>query len=389
MNSRQYDYIIAGAGLSGLSLAHRLIHSPLADKKILLVDKTLVPQNDKTWSFWHEENPPFKELIHKSWKQVNVVFNDQPILQELNEYTYHSLKSGHFCKTILEDLRSHASVDLLEAPVISMEGNKSEAILKTEEETFSASYIFQSCFTPPNLENDRPHYPLIQHFLGWEIETANEKFDSSTVTLMDFDTNYKGGIAFIYILPESPQKALLEYTIFSDQLKPKEFYEEKLAIYLYNKYNLRPLDYKTHRTEYGEIPMQDHPYSPLYAPRVVNMGTVGGLTKPSTGYTFSRIQHHADAIISRLINEGKPALPHRSSFRYRAYDLWLLQIIHDHPKTALEIFRQLFTNNSMDEIFRFLAEENSLLQDFKTMSKVSYPPFFNAMWKTRKRLFEL
>lgn len=389
MSNRSYDYIIAGAGLSGLSLAYRLIHSPLRDKKILVVDKTLAPANNKTWSFWHEGTPPFDELIHKSWKQVKVVFDDQTILQRIQNYTYHSIKSGDFSRAIIQELRNHPSVDLLEAPIISMKGNKSEATLQTDKDTFTASYIFQSCFTPPDLKNDSPHYPLIQHFLGWEVETAQDKFDSSTITLMDFDTSFNDGLAFIYILPQTPKKAMLEYTIFSERLKPKEFYEEKLAIYIHNKYNLGPLDYKKHRTEYGEIPMQDNRYAPWYAPRIVNMGTVGGLTKPSTGYTFSRIQHHVGAIINRLIDEGKPAPPHRSSFRYRAYDLWLLQIIYDHPKKALEIFRQLFSNNSMDEIFHFLSEENTLPQDFKTMSRVSYPPFFNAMWKTKKRLFEL
>lgn len=389
MSKPDYDYIIAGGGLSGLSLAHRLIQSELSAKKILLVDQTLEPENDKIWSFWHKGSPPFQDLIYKSWKQIKVGFGDQIILQPLESYTYHSIKSSVFEKVVLNQLQNHASVDLLEDTIVSLEGDESHATLKTNTNSFTAHYIFQSCLTPSEIEQDSPCYPLIQHFLGWEVETADNVFDSSTVTLMNFDPIFSGGIAFIYILPQSPQKAMIEYTIFSDQLKQKPFYEEKLAIYLHNKYNLRPLDYKITRTEYGEIPMQDHRYVPRYAPRVINMGTVGGLTKPSTGYTFSRIQRHVEDIIHQLIANGKPALPHRSPFRYRAYDLWLLQIIYDHPETALQIFEQLFSNNSMDEIFRFLSEDNSLLQDLKTMSKVAYPPFFSAMWKTKKRLFEL
>lgn len=389
MSKPDYDYIIAGGGLSGLSLACGLIHSPLSEKKILLVDQTLEPENDKTWSFWHEGSPPFQDLIYKSWSQMKVGFGDQIILQPLKDYTYHSIKSRVFEKTVLNKLKSHTSVDLLEDTIVSLEGDESCTTLKTSIKLFTADYIFQSCLTPPEIEHDTPYYPLIQHFLGWEVETSDNVFDPSTVTLMDFDPNFSGGIAFIYILPQSPQKAMLEYTIFSNQLKPKQFYEEKLAIYLHNKYNLRPLNYQITRTEYGKIPMQDHPYSPWYAPRIMNTGTVGGLTKPSTGYTFSRIQQHVSDIINQLIKNGKPALPHRSPFRYRAYDLWLLQIICDHPENAMRIFEQLFSKNSMDEIFRFLSEDNSLLQDFKTMSTVSYPPFFRAMWKTKKRLVEI
>jgi lycopene beta-cyclase len=390
MSKQSYDYIIAGGGLSGLSLASKIVETPgLSDRKVLVIDQNLEPNNNKTWSFWHKGPPPFADLVYKSWKQVEVVFNGQSIIQPLDDYTYHSIHSGEFRAAILEQLKSKPNVDLIEAPIRKLKGGQDQAMLQTPDHDYAASYIFQSCFTPPKIKKDVPHYPLIQHFLGWEVETTDPLFDPSTITLMDFDPNFSGGIAFIYILPQSSTKALVEYTIFSDQTEQKGFYEEKLTIYLHNKFNLRPLDYRTHRTEYGEIPMQDHPYAPWYEPRILNMGTVGGLTKPSTGYTFSRIQHHVDAIVKQLAANGKPALPWRSPLRYRAYDLWLLQILYDEPEKGIEIFRQLFSNNSMDQVFRFLSEENSLPQDFRTMSRVSYRPFLRAIGKTRKRLFEI
>lgn len=390
MSDGTYDYIIAGAGLSGLSLASKIIHAPgLSSRNMLVIDRDLNPKNNKTWSFWHKGDPPFANFIYKSWKQVEVVFNGQSIVQPLDDYTYHSIHSGEFRSSILNELKDEPNVDLIEAPIRKLQSGKNQAILRTQERMYSASYIFQSCFTPPQIEDDQPRYPLIQHFLGWEIETTDPVFDPSTITLMDFDPNFSEGIAFIYILPQTSKKALVEYTIFSKQTEQKGFYEEKLSIYLHNKFNLRPLDYRTHRTEYGEIPMQDHPYTPWYGPRILNTGTVGGLTKPSTGYTFSRIQQHVEAIAAQLKSKGSPALPYRSPLRYRAYDLWLLQILYDEPQKGLEIFQQLFNNNSMDEVFRFLAEENSLSGDFKTMSRVSYAPFLRAMWKTRERLFEI
>lgn len=386
----QYDYIIAGAGLAGLSLAWKFIHSPaFSHSKLLVIDEKLSAENDKTWSFWTREKPIFEDLIYKSWKQAQVIFNGQSILQELREYTYHSIKSQAFTASIINELRQNEQVDLIEATVKEIGGSENQACLKTAEAEYTASYIFQSCLTPPQLKKDTPSFPLIQHFLGWEITTSRNVFDPSTITLMDFDRTFSRGIAFIYILPQSPNRALLEYTIFSTHLEQKELYKEKLNIYLHNRFNLRPLDYNIQRTEYGQIPMQDYQYAPKYAPRVINMGTAGGLTKPSTGYTFSRIQHHTDEIVKNLQHNKPPALPYRSPFRYRAYDLWLLQIIHDQPEEATQILQQLFSNNSMDDIFRFLAEENTLTQDLKTMSRLSYPPFLRAIWKTRKRLFEI
>lgn len=390
MSQADYDYIIAGAGLSGLSLARRVAgEAALAGKRLLVVDQSLNPADDKTWSFWHRGKPPFRELIHKSWKQAEITFNGRTLRKPMQQYTYHSIRSGHFRQTLLGQLRNHPNTELLEAPIQRLEGDPERPLLVTPDQTYSASYIFQSCFTPPAIRDDQSHYPLIQHFMGWEVELSRDTFDPSAITLMDFDTSFAEGIAFIYILPSTARHALVEYTIFSRDVKPQAFYEEKLSIYLHNKFNLRPLDFNITRSEYGEIPMRDHIYAPRFGPRIINMGTVGGLTKPSTGYTFSRIQQHVEAITACLADDREPVPPRRSPLRYRAYDLWLLQILHDHPREGLRVFRQLFENNSIDEVFRFLAEDNTLMQDLRTMSRVSYGPFLRALWKTRRRLLEL
>jgi lycopene beta-cyclase len=206
---------------------------------------------------------------------------------------------------------------------------------------------------------------------------------------MDFDENFSEGVAFIYLLPWSEQSGLVEYTIFSDQVVSKDLYEEKISLYLNNRFNLQPLDYEIQRRELGKIPMQDRLSTPWYQPRILNMGTVRGITKPSTGYTFKRIQDHTEIIIQDLLVNGMPKPTSPSGRRYKAYDLWLLQIIHDHPKDALSVFNHLFQNKSMDEIFRFLGEETNLFQDLKIMNSVPYFPFIRAIWKTLGRLHKI
>ena len=49
--SKIYDIIIAGAGLSGLSLAWYLIKEKYSGQ-ILLIDKSFAPTNHKTWCFF-------------------------------------------------------------------------------------------------------------------------------------------------------------------------------------------------------------------------------------------------------------------------------------------------------------------------------------------------
>lgn len=386
---QHYDYIIAGAGAAGLSLAWRLMQSPLSEKKVLVVDANLTPTYDKTWCFWDHQAPPFADIIYKQWDKVELGIEGQRFAQPLRNYPYYCLRNVDFQNKILNALRSNSQFHLLESDIIRLQGDSESPTLQTPEGSYSADYIFQSCFDPWQANSDQPHYPLWQHFLGWEIKLPKPLLAADTFTLMDFDETFDEGIAFVYLLPWSRQAGLIEYTIFSDRVLSSQFYEEKLSLYLNNRFDLKPLDYQIERREFGKIPMVDRPPLPWYQPRIMNLGTMGGVTKPSTGYTFRRIQQHTADIVNRLSNNGSPEPPAPSQWRYRAYDLWLLQIIHDHPRDALRVFQRLFQNNAMDDVFRFLAEESSYLQDLEIMSSVPYWPFLRAIWETRGRLTEL
>ena len=386
---QHYDYIIAGAGAAGLSLAWKLLQSPLQDKKTLIVDSTLEAENDKTWCFWDAGEPPFSDIIHKMWDRVEVSIHDSSYSQKLESYPYYCLRSIDFREKILDSLRSHHSFELLECTINELGSSEKSARMHAGGQSFTADYIFQSCFAPDEYRTNAPRYPLLQHFVGWEVESSRDVFDERTFTLMDFDETFSDGLAFMYLLPWSGNTCLIEYTVFSDSLLKREKYEEKISIYLNNRFNLKPIDYRIRRKEQGKIPMQDLPEALWYDDKIVNMGTMGGVTKPSTGYTFKRIQDQTDTIMEGLLSGNGPTVKSPSPKRFQAYDLWLLQIIHDHPADALEVFHQLFKRNSVDEIFRFLGEQTDLLQDLKIMKSVPYLPFLRAIWKTMDRLREI
>lgn len=386
---QQYDYIIAGAGAAGLSLAWKMIHSPLSGKKTLVIDNTLEPENDKTWCFWHSDTPPFADIIHKKWDYTEIRTSQKHFTQPLDEYPYYCIRKVDFQQKIYEAIRSNTGFTLAEEQITDLESHSNSVVLHTDDHSYQADYIFQSCFPPHPQKQQVPKYSLWQHFLGWDITVNRPLFDPETFILMDFDESFSEGISFMYILPWSENSALIEYTIFSDRAEDKSFYEDKISLYLNNRFNLRPIDYQINRRESGRIPMQDRTAKPWYKPRILNIGTSGGHTKPSTGYTFSRIQKQVNAIVSDLATTGAPAPDPPSKFRYKAYDLWLLHIIYNHPKQALAVFEQLFTNNSADDIFRFLGEESTLRQDLSIMNSVPYAPFLKAIWNSRRRLWQI
>ena len=90
-----YDYIICGAGASGLSLATALSLDPLFSKtKILIIDPEFPKVvDDRTWCFWEEEQSSWDEMIFHSWN--NVLFKSDNFSKKLslNPLSYKMLKS--------------------------------------------------------------------------------------------------------------------------------------------------------------------------------------------------------------------------------------------------------------------------------------------------------
>jgi lycopene beta-cyclase len=381
----KYSIIIAGGGLSGLSLAWYLAKGGYKGE-VLVVDSTFAPTNDKTWCFWTNQEPHFKEIIYKKWKKTWVSVLDYSTFRYLNEYAYYCIRSGDFREYVLRELRKHKNFDLLEENILDLSSNTNKAVLLTKGgDSYLADYIFQSILKPKNLDPAQIKYPLIQHFLGWEIETIEPAFDPETFTIMDFDEEFDPGVAFMYVLPFTQSKALFEFTVFSDEVLEKKDYKKKIRHYLYHEYGLDKEHFEIRRKEYGEIPMEDRPHLPLYENNIFNLGSVGGMTKPSTGYTFTRIQNYTQKLAQNLIQGFEPLPPKPSKFKYRYYDLLLLHILSNSTEDSLRVFHSLFKKNSLDDILRFLGEESSFREDLKIMSSVPYFPFFKAISKNLKR----
>ncbi|MFP8487888.1 lycopene cyclase family protein [Gracilimonas sp. Q87] len=376
----KYDIIIAGGGLSGLSLAWYLAKGGYQGE-VLIVDSTFAPVNDKTWCFWTKKEPPFKDIIYKKWNKCWVSVLDYKTFRYMHSFSYYCIRSGDFREHVLRELKWQKNFTLLEENVLDLSSNKSKASLITKNgDTYLANYIFQSILKPRELKEGAIKYPLKQHFLGWEIIAIEDSFDPETFTIMDFDDEFSPGVGFMYVLPYTQQKALLEFTVFSENLLKKKKYKQKIRHYLYHNFGLDEDHYEITRKEYGIIPMEDRPHHPYYEQNIINLGSVGGQTKPSTGYTFTRIQDYTKDVAQELIDGKQPSPPTPSKFKYRFYDLLLLHILSNSTEDSLRVFRSLFKNNHFDEILAFLGESTNIREDLRIMSSVPYGPFFKAIW---------
>ena len=382
-----YDLIIAGAGAAGLSLVWNLMRSDtLSHKKILLIDLSLAPSNDKTWCFWDDTNLPSRDLIHHSWKTLEVRAFGKLFSEKLKNYSYHCMRSHDYTSTILEKAGNHPNITLLETPINDFSEENGLGVVHTDKGDFSADWIFQSAIRPQSFYNQTVDVSLKQHFLGAEIETTRPTFDPEKVMLMDFDTSQKHGITFFYVLPYSETKALVEYTFFTEHILSDKEYQDGIEAHLEQRYSLKTSDYGVTRTESGAIPMEDRRYPAWYNPRVMNIGTVGGLTKPSTGYTFTRIQSHCRKIVAALEENQPPPVSNRSPYRFRVYDMMLLYLLEAEPKVCKKIFHDLFKRNKFDTVLQFLEEDTRLWQEISIFASLPYIPFFKAIYKMKHRI---
>ncbi len=375
-----YDIIITGYGAAGLSMLHHILHTSLKGKSILILDDSSKKKTDKTWCFWEAEKPPYKCANKFYWNKMTVESSDLKVTKDLKKNTYYHIRSEDLTQEVNGLALLNKNVHFADAEVKDLITRKSHVEVKTDNEVYLGKYVVNSI---PNLNsNERVKYNLTQNFLGWKVETNTPVFDPNTVTLMDF----RGGsdeASFFYILPYSKHYALVEFTRFSEKTADIAHYETNLHNYLKNQLGIQ--DYQVLYTEYGAIPMTDFSYQRKLSERVFQLGTAGGDTKSTTGYTFKQIQRSCKQIIE-AITTGCSLTSNRSRFDF--YDGLLLNIIAQRPALTEKIMLSLFNNNDFDDVFRFLDEETNLLQDLKIFKGLPWPPFIKMLLSSKQALYE-
>lgn len=385
-----YQYIIAGGGMAGLSLAFYLNKSPLRDKKILIIDREEKNVNDHTWCFWETGASPFEEIIFKKWKRVwfHGTENFSQFL-DLQDYTYKMIRGIDFYEYIISMLKQNPNITFLQANIEKIEIEDKDTIVKTDQGSFIADdMVFDSSFRS-NYNNPKQHN-MLQHFKGWVIETTKPVFKVNEPTLFDFRIEQKDELRFVYVLPYSDKKALIEFTIFSDNLISQEEYEFYLKNYIeetmkVGDYQIKEDEYQISETEFGVIPMSDekHEISPMH--KVIRIGTSGGYVKASTGYTFQRSQRFLQNLV-KILEENSNVSNGMKFNRWKGFlDTVLLNVMLNHRAPQDKIFTSFFKHNKASQVLKFLDEDTSIFEDILFINTVPKPPFIKAAWQVLSR----
>lgn len=363
------DVAIVGAGAAGLSLAHRLCRRAPGARRlsVILLDAPPGPLRppSRTWCFWEKGPGPYDDALSAVWRRLRMRTPEGRVLQEdISPLTYKMLRSDDFEDLVTRHLSRAEEVRRLEAAVETVDGVAGGAEIRARSGegspvTVRARWVFDS---RPLGSLPAARTTLLQHFHGWFVRTARPVFDCGTVEFMDFRVPQPpGGLAFGYVLPTGPDRALVEYTEFSGAVLPRDSYDT--ALRRYGEEVLGLGDFDVVATESGVIPMTDARFERRSGPSVFRIGTAGGATRPSTGYTFSAIQRQTRAIAAALRAGRNPSPPPAHSARSRAMDAVLLRALDSGRVDGAAFFTRLFSRVPAERLLRFLDGSTRLHED--------------------------
>ena len=379
---KKYDFIIAGGGMAGLSLAYYITQSPLRNRSILILDREPKNRNDRTWCFWENGTGPFESIMFRRWNTVSFHGTTHAGLLDLGTYQYKMLRGIDFYTFVQNELSKWPNIEHRQATINRIKDTPQGGFIIADDEPYIADYVFDSTFA---LKMDQPKtHNLLQHFKGWVIKTEKPCFDPEEPEIMDFRVEQHGDCRFVYVMPFDAQTALVEFTLFNDKLLTDAEYDADIRRYID-----RFLDtgaYQITETEYGVIPMSDTQTQENPSEHIVRIGTSGGHTKASTGYTFQRTQQYLRDIVRNLAETGKPN--RKSSWfnrRFKLYDSVLLNVLEKHRHPADDIFTRFYAKNRPTDAFRFLDEDTNLIDELRFFWTYPSWPFTVAFFDVLRR----
>ena len=353
---REFDYIIIGGGCAGLSLAYELeIHEKFKNKTLAIIEPRNDYIRDKTWSFWKVAAHNFEDCVKHSWSNFSVNIPNQTKYVQCDNSPYQSIDSGLFYEKIINTLKKNTNINFFK--------NINE--ISTEN-----SFIFNSVTNVSDSKND-----LWQHFSGIEIETNKDVFDNQIFNLMDFDCEQRDSVHFFYTLPFSTKNALIETTWISDLNHPSnQDYSIQLEDYIKNKLKIKNYEIKFKET--GAIPLF-HPQN-IKKINQMEIGTAGGMTRLSTGYTFMNIQSQ-----SKYIRENFENIQKVNNFtinsKYKFLDNIFLKVLKKNSEKMPEIFFKMF-NCSPSTVINFLSNKSNIYEDFSIILKMPKLVFLKELF---------
>lgn len=375
-------HLVLGAGCAGLSLACALLDAGV-DERIVLVDRRTTFDHDRTWCFWATGGDiPFAALATHRWPAWRLVGRDGRVAEHRSARTpYVHLPADRLYAAALDRLDAAPNVELrLGERVLGVRETEDGVRVTTQNGAIEGAVAYDAMGGAGPLNRGRPDgaIELCQRFLGLEVEVERPVFDPGTATLMDFRGGHAGddALRFVYVLPFSPTRALVEDTSLGGRTVAAASRRAAIARHLRDVWDAGGVEVL--REERGALAMTTHLFPASRGPRLHAVGAAAGALRPSSGYAFVRLQRHVRAV-ARAVAAGvaPPAVVgHR---RHRALDALFLRALSADPAAFDTHLLALARGTDARTFARFMTDASSVWDEAGVVAAMTRPGFLKAM----------
>lgn len=372
----EYDLVIIGAGTAGLLLLLALKHKNYPGK-VAVLERNAASQDERILSFWYDDAlPPYLQ---------HIIVNKWPTWQFSSDLVSRQMNSERhpYCAIRFSALRRLAQAAttpqqcfsvLYDCQVLSVDAGDQHNLLDTTLGKIIATQVVDT--RPPPLHYQ--HHGLFQCFFGVEVQTQQDRFDTSRIALMQEVKHSAQGIEFIYILPFSARHALIELTCFSDKIINPNVLKKQLQPLLSSLLEQQPF----------EIEREEAAVLPMYAvnanfgnrhTRLTYGGIAGGAMRASTGYSLLNSQRWADTLSGHLMQNVKIRATPPIKWQYHLLDALFLRVLRTKPQLGVTLYAALFSSLEPELFIRFMSERASWGDLFKVVWAMPKWTFLRAL----------
>ena len=356
-----YKAAIIGLGPSGLAVNKILYGNTFSE--IIAFENEDLDNRDNFFGFWLTEwMKPFENIIEKKWHKWTIGDKNINITHTSSDKPYCVISFQNWKKYCLE---TKNRLEIKNKKVVQYFPIKNYfKIITSDNNEYFAEKIYDSRSTKEKKDE------LLQHFFGINITAPDKTFNENKLTLMYF-TEEKNLLHFMYILPFTHNKALVESTVFSKEVFKNAWYIEKINEYLRLK-NIT--EFEENSTEKGIIPMFFAEEKNSSIPNIFNIGIRGGACKPSTGYAFSFLIKQI-----QLLNNSNKNYVNIHKFLEKKMDKIFINFLKNNNENG-NSFIKLASNLSGDEFQSFMMGESNLLTKLKIIKSMPKLPFIKELF---------
>ena len=370
-----YDLVVLGGGCAGLSLSMALARHGERCPRTLVIEPRTEYTNDRTWCYWHDRSAPHPLAALHQWQTMRLAHAGQIVSLDCGLTPYHMLAAQDFYATAQTSIDQQRAITLRQGVSVVGEPSRTGGVWEVRTSAGNVRALSVVDTRPPQLPR-RGGAALWQSFYGKEIECSAAVFEPTSMDLMHFLAPDPRHIPFVYALPLSPTRALIEVTVFG--ATPLGVRELSARLDAAIAERVGDAAFTTLRSEHGILPMGLSEAPGSAHSSYVRVGVMAGGARPSTGYAFQRIQRWASECAYALVSRGHPVAHRPDPLVLRVMDRIFLDVLRADPMRGGALFFSLFSRTNPARVIRFLSGNGGVVDSLAVVAAMPVSPFVRA-----------